>query len=138
MLDCTDIALIEELIRQRTGVSASPGYIWSRSGNIPDGTYLQSEGNPSNLVGLPVQVSTGVIRVIFYDQEVASSFDLVIFKHPSPFAEVARITVVNDNSGVIELPLPYPAVTNLDRLGCRIENGSAKSMNAGCLIQGTI
>jgi len=138
MLDCTDIAIVEELIRQRTGVSASPGYIWSRSGNVPDGTFLQSEGNPSNLVGLPVQVSTGVIRVIFYDQEISSSFDLVIFKHPSPFTEVARITVVNDNSGVIELPFPYPSVTNADRLGCKIENGSAKSMNAGCLIQGTI
>lgn len=138
MLDCTDMAIIEELIRQRTGVSASPGYIWSRSGNVPDGSYLQAEGNPSNLVGLPVQVTSGVIKVVFYDQQISSSFDLVIFKHPSPFTEVVRITVTNDNSGVITLPSPFPAVTSADRLGCKIENGSAKAINAGCLISGTV
>ena len=138
MLDGADLAMIEELIRQRTGISASPGYIWSRSGNVPDGTYLQSEGNPSNLVGLPVQVTSGVIRVIFFDQEIPSSFDLVIFKHPSPFVEVARISIVNDNSGVIYLNAPFPIVNGADRLGCRVENGSAKSINAGCLIMGSI
>jgi len=137
MLDCTDMAIIEELIRQRTGVSASPGYIWSRSGNIPDGTFLSSEGNPSNLVGLPVQVTTGVVKVIFYDQEIPSTFDLVLFKHPSPFVAVATISVVASASGVIVLPVP-PSVSINDRLGMRVINGSAKSLNAGCLLVGSV
>ena len=137
MLDCTDIAIIEEMVRQRTGISASPGYIWSRSGNIPDGTYLSSEGNPSNLVGLPVQLTIGIVKVIFYDQEVASTFDLVLFKHPSPFTVVATISIIAGASGVIVLPSP-PSVSINDRLGMRVINGSAKSLNAGCLLVGSI
>jgi len=137
MLDCADVAIIEELIRQRTDVAASPGYIWSGQGNIPDGSYLDSEGNPSNLVGLPVQTAKGKIRIMFYDSELISTYDLVLFKFPSPFTVLATVNVVASKSGLIILPSP-PSVTSADRLGMKIINGSVRNINAGCLIVGTL
>ena len=137
MLDCTDIALVEELIRQRTDVAASPGYIWSGKGSIPDGSYLDSQGLPSSLVGLPVQTAKGKVRIVFYDCENISTFDIVLFKFPSPFTTLATISVVASKSDVIILPSP-PSVTNDDRLGMRIINGSVRNINAGCLIVGSL
>lgn len=137
MLKCDDIAIVEELIRQRTGVSASPGFTWGRSGNIPDGAYLLHQSVPSNISSLPVPLGAGVITTIFFEQETSSTFDLVIFTKPS-FAVVYQKTFTGTYA-VYEIPTASrPAVSNLNRLGMQIKNGSAKNIVAGLLATGTL
>jgi hypothetical protein len=137
MLNCDDYALIEELIKQRTGVSASPGFTWGRSGNIPDGGYLLHQSVPSNIASLPMPLAAGIITTIFFEQETSSTFDLVIFTRPS-FAVVYQKTFTGTEA-VYTIPVASrPIVTNTNRLGMQIVNGTAKNIIAGLLAVGTV
>jgi len=138
MLNCDDYVIIEELVRQRSGVSASPGFTWGRSGNVPDGAYLLHQSVPSNISGIPVPLASGVITTIFFEQEITTTFDLVIFTKPS-MAVVFQHTFVAASSGVYIIPIASrPFISNADRLGMQIVNGSVKNIIAGLLAVGTI
>lgn len=137
MLGCHDIAIIEELITQKVSVSASPGFTWGRSGNAPASTYLSNDSVPSNIAGRKVPVATGVITTVFIDSEEISTFDIAIFKHPSPFTILATVSVVAAKGGNFTIPIP-PTVTDLDILGAQVSAGSCKNPVVGIIIRGTL
>jgi hypothetical protein len=137
MLGCDDISLVEEMIGQKVGVSASPGFTWGRSGNAPTGAYLSNDSVPSNVAGRKVPVSTGVITTIFIDSEELSTFDISVFKHPSPFTILATVSVVAAKGGTFPIALP-PTVTNADILGTQVTSGSCKNPVVGIIIRGTL
>jgi len=138
MLNCDDYAIIEELVRQRSGISASPGFTWGRSGNVPDGGYLLHQSVPSNISGIPVPLTSGVITTIFFEQEIATTFDLVIFRKPS-MAVVFQRTFTASSFEVYVIPTASrPFISSSDRLGMKIVNGSVKNIVAGLLAVGSV
>jgi len=138
MLKCDDLALIEEISDQKVAVSASPGFTWGRSGNISNGTYLLNDTVPSNITGRRVPISSGIIATVFVDTEEISTFEIVIFKHPSPFTTLAVVPVVSSKGGTFILNDPLPQVFSGDVLGIQIINGSCKNPVIGLIIRGTI
>lgn len=137
MLNCSDIAVVEEITTQKASVSASPGFTWGRSGNATDGSYMLNDSVPSNITGRRVPVSTGIISTVFIDSKDIATFDVRIFKHPSPFTTLAIVSVVADSGGTFKLLTP-PSVVENDILGIQIINGSCKNPVVGLIIKGVI
>ena len=138
MLTCDDIAIIEELIRQRAGTSASPGFTWGRSGNSPDGTYLLHQGVPCNISAIPMALRKGVVTTLYFEQEDPLGFDFHLFSKPAPFTTIFQHTFAAATFGVYIIPVDQrPYVDNLNRLGVQILNGTAKNIIAGILAIGT-
>ena len=137
MLNCTDIAVIEEISTQRAAVSASPGFTWGRSGAVVADSYLLNDGVPSNVTGRRVPVTTGIISTVFIDSENIDTFDVRVFKHPSPFTTLAIVSIVADRGGTFKLAVPSE-VTEGDRLGIQIINGSCKNPVIGLIIKGVV
>lgn len=140
MLDCETLAIIEEIVKQISGVSASPGFTWGRSGNLPDQTFLLNDTVPCNTSGRQVPVQSGQITTVFVVAEDPGTYDVRIFKHPSPFTTMATVSMIPayGRAKTFSLPSPLPSVTSADELGAQIINGSAKNAVVGCIIRGTI
>lgn len=140
MLDCETLAIIEEIVNQIAGVSASPGFTWGRSGNLPDQTFLLNDTVPSNVSGRQVPVQTGQITTVFVVAEDPGTYDVRIFKHPSPFTTLTAVSMVPayGRAKTFSLTAPLPNVSNVDELGAQIINGSAKNAVVGCIIRGTL
>lgn len=137
MLKCDEIALVEEMIRQRVQRTAAPPFEFARSGNVPTSSFLNHQGVPSNVTGKQVPVNIGKLTTIYVNTEAPSTFDLVVFKYPSPFTTIAVFSIIAAAGGVYTVPTP-PIVTSADQLGMRIINGSCKNIIAGYIIVGDI
>lgn len=128
-------AAIEEL-KQATAVSASPGFTWGSSGNIPSGSYLLNDTVPSNRAGRLVPVSGGSIQTIFVTAEIANTFDVIIQRNIlGVFTTLVTVSMIASRKNTFSVNIP---VSLNDEIAVKIDNGSAKNPVVGVVIKGVL
>ncbi len=142
MLKCDDLAHMEELIRQITGVSASPGFTFGDSGNKTAGSYLLNDSVPSNRTGRIVGLKSGVISNIYVGVEDNTTCTIDVQKRISPgseasnFSTLASITLTAERikaqsySGII--------IAQNEELAVKVSSGSCKNPVVALILQGTL
>jgi hypothetical protein len=121
-----------------SGVSASPGFNFGRSGNNSANTWMQVVGGvPSNRAGITVALNSPEIKQVFVANEDISTFDITIYEHEGNEVNLTTLTtvsIVSARSGSFTLSVP---VTSGRQLAVRITNGSARNINVGLQLAGS-
>lgn len=116
--------------------SASPGFVFGRSGNTPSNTWLNNEGVPSNAVGIPILVNNPELTAIIATNENTSTFTVEVYEHDgTTFTLIDSLTVTSarKNSKILTTPA---ALTTEKELAVKISSGSAKNVKVVCLLAG--
>jgi hypothetical protein len=136
MLNCDDIALIDEFIDQKVATSASPGFSWGRSGNVASGAWLQNDTVPSNITGRHTFLKNARIKKVFIANETLSTFTLDIYEHDGvTYTLLQTITVTNLRKYDESVDT---AITYNKELAIQIGTGSCKNIVCGLLIKGDL
>lgn len=117
--------------------SASPGFTWGRSGNLPAGTWLLNETVPSNRSGRTLMFAGMSITDIFTATENLDTYDLEIYSHDGNEVNLTLLTtvsVVATRSAQFNLTTPV-AVPQMKQIAARISNGSAKNCACGLVLK---
>jgi len=127
---------IEE-VSNKVLTSASPGFSFGRSGNIPSGGWLNNETVPSNISGRFVYIYSAVITKIFVSNQDVNTFDIAAYYHDGDegnltFLGRQTVTTARGGSFIVSWAVP-----NGKQIATRIENGSAKNAVAGLELSGT-
>ena len=115
--------------------SASPGFTWGRSGNLPSGTWLLNDTVPSNRAGRTVMFSGLTITDIFVGSEDADTYTLSIYSHEGNeinLTLLGTVSVVASRSSRFTVSFP---VTESLQLAALVSAGSAKNLVAGLVLK---
>lgn len=133
--DSTDVqnALTE------VGASASPGFNFGRSANVGAGTWLQVVGGvPSNKAGITVALSNAEVKEIYIANEDLSTFDITIYEHEGNEINLTSLGTVSVTSArSASFSVAY-TVTTGRQLAVRLTSGSAKNLNVGLQLSGSV
>lgn len=129
---------IEEI---NTGVqtTASPGFTFGRSGNLPANTWLQNETVPSNKAGHTVNLTAPIIQEITVSSEDIDTFNVGIYEHEGDEINLTLLTTVSIIAarGGTFTGLSV-SITAGRQLAARITDGSAKNVIVDLIVKGTI
>ena len=121
------------------GASASPGFNFGRAGNASAGTWLQITGGvPSNKAGITVALTNAEIKGIFVANENISTFDLEIYEHEGDSINLTlldTVSIVTARSASFSVMVP---VTTGRQLAIQISSGTAKNINVGLQLSGSV
>lgn len=131
--DTVQDALVE------AGASASPGFNFGRSANVNSGTWLQVTGGvPSNRAGITVALSNAEVKEIYVANQNINTFDITIYEHEGDEVNLTSLgTVSITSSRSASFSVSY-SVTTGRQLAVRLTSGSAKNINVGLQISGSI
>jgi len=121
---------------EEVGISASPGFSFGRSGNIPSNTWLNNEGVPSNKAGRYVYINNAEISRVFVSNEKVSTFDVEVFSHDGNevnLTSLGTVSVVADRGDAFTVSW---AVATDKQLAIKVSSGSAKNLIAGLELKG--
>ena len=136
MLNCDDIAIVEEIVRQKASASASPGFTWGRSGSISSGAWLQNDTVPSNITGRHTFLHNARIKKVFVSNEVPNTFTLDIYEHDGTtytLLTTKTIASLRKSDFTVDIPITYNK-----ELAMQIGTGSCKNIVCGLLITGDL
>ena len=138
-LIATDVESAIKELAATVGVSASPGFSFGRSGNNSNGTWLLVTGSvPSNRAGITVALSNPVITQVFIANENINTFDITIFEHEGDeinLTSLGTVSVVASRSATFDVNFP---LTSGRQLAVQITSGSARNVNVGLQLQGSV
>lgn len=121
------------------GASASPGFNFGRSGNISSNTWLQTTGGvPSNRAGITVALTTAEVKEIFVANQDISTFNIEVYEHEGDeinLTLLGTVSVVSARSA--SFTVSY-TVTSGRQLAVKLSTGSAKNLNVGLQLSGSI
>jgi len=134
--DLTGPAIRE--LSDRVDTSASPGFTWGRSGNVPPGSYLNQEGVPSNTTGRLVPLTSGYIATIFAACEEPTTATIEIQRRDgSTFTAIASVTLTAERKRTVNLVEGASPVSLNDELAAFVSSGSVKNPGIGIVIKGS-
>lgn len=140
--DCDLISeTVQEVIEEicnKLNTSASPGFTYGRSGNLPADTWLLNETVPSNISGRWIFTNNTSVTEIYVGTENVDTFDIALYYHDGDevgLTFVGSVSIVAATGG--KFSVNFPVVTD-KQLGVRIINGSAKNAVVGLQLEGTI
>lgn len=121
------------------GASASPGFNFGRSANVGANTWLQITGGvPSNRAGITVALTSAEIREIYVANEDISTFDITVYEHEGNEVNLTTLTTVSVSSTRSASFAVNVAVTTGRQLAVRLTSGSAKNLNVGLQLSGSL
>lgn len=117
--------------------SASPGFVFGRSGNTSSGTWLENEGTPSNTVGVPILTNNPILTAIIATNETnTATFTVEVYEHDgTTFTFVDSLIITSARTGKKILTTPA-SLTSEKELAIKVSSGSAKNVKVTCLIGG--
>lgn len=133
----TDVQGAIEELTNAVLTSASPGFSFGRSGNLPAGTWLSCETVPSNASGRYVYINSAYIKRVFVSNELTNTFDISVYYH---YGNEAGLTLLGTVSIVSALGGAFSvnwAVPTGSQIAIQISTGSAKNAVAGLELSGT-
>jgi len=135
--DFTATTVQEALVE--AGASASPGFNFGRSANVSAGTWLLVTGSvPSNRAGITVALSNAEVKEIFVANQDISTFDISVYEHEGDeinLTLLGTVSVINARSASFSVTY---TVTTGRQLAVRLTSGTAKNLNVGLQISGSI
>lgn len=118
--------------------SASPGFTWGRSGNLPNNTYLLCDTVPSNIASRVATIN-GYIAKIFVTQRNSTAFTFAVETRVGAVFTTIYTGVVPATRKVILVPTPQVNVAIGDEICIRISNtGNPQDVDLGILLKGSI
>jgi hypothetical protein len=125
---------IEE-IASGGGTGASPGFQFTRSGNIGTGAYLQVGSVPSNLTGSPIGLTSPKLVALVISNEIANTFNIQLEEHDgTTYTTIGTYSVVASRSAV------YTGLsvnlTSGKELAVKVSSGSAKNLVVNVYVKG--
>jgi hypothetical protein len=133
---------VEDAIKElanTVGVSASPGFNFGRSGNLPANTWLNVTGSvPSNRAGITVALNSPEITQVFVANEDVGTFDVEIYEHEGNEVNLTLLGTVNIVSARSASFSTSIVVTSGRQLAIKISSGAAKNCNVGLQLKGNV
>jgi len=118
--------------------SASPGFTFGKSGNVPNGTWLLNDTVPSNKAGRALYLYNSSLEAMYVRCENASTFDIEIYEHDG-ITYTLKYTINVVASRALDTILTIPvSLTQGKELAAKIVNGSAKNPVIGCQLRGSL
>lgn len=118
---------------------ASTGFVFTRNGSSPEGSWGEVNSIPSNMIGLPIDFDGAYLdRFIIINSDTAYNFTLEVFYHDGTnFTSLTTLSVVNSRVASkvgINAPIPFGK-----ELAVQVKpgRGATKSWRAVCIIKGT-
>jgi len=137
-----DCDLVSETVQEaldelctKINESASPGFTWGRSGNLPNNTWLLNDTVPSNRAGRTVMFDGLTVTDVFVATEDIDTYDIGIFSHDGNEVNLTLLTTVSIiASRSAQFTVSSPVAKN-KQLASRITSGSAKNLVAGVVLK---
>lgn len=128
-------AAIEEL-NNTVDTSASPGFTWGRSGNVPSGSWLINDTVPSNISGRSVFLTNATLEYVFVRCENPTTLDMEVYEHDGTiYTLITTITLTASRAG--DFPIASLPLTTGKELAMKLSSGSAKNPVVGCVLKGS-
>jgi hypothetical protein len=125
-------------IANKVAISASPGFTWGRSGNVPPGTWLLNDSVPSNKSGRMVFLNSASLMKVFVTNEKNTTYSIDVYEHDkTTYTLLTTVTVTANYSGTFTIT--GVNLTTGKELAMKVSSGSAntpKEVVAGVLIKG--
>lgn len=80
-MNCDDLAITEELIRQFVANAGKPSYSFGLAGSAPSDSWLDSDGRPSNKCGIPFGLNNGKLSEVWVGNELLSAYQIKVYYH---------------------------------------------------------
>lgn len=107
---------------------AAPGAMFTRSGNIPSGSYLLNGNVVSNTTGFPIRLLNAELIFISVASEAIDTYDIDIIEFDGSTENVlATINVVNARTADFTPASPIP-ITFGNELRAKLVSGSGKNV----------
>ena len=136
-LSAEDVQAAIDEISTTAAVSASPGFTWGTSGNVPAGTYLLNDSVPSNTAGRLVPVN-GQIEVIFVACEIDTTATIEIQRRVGAVFTTLTSSTLATVRKKTDILVVKPAVSKNDELAVKITGASIKNPVVGIIIKGSL
>lgn len=140
MLKGCDIAIVEQLITSGISTSASPGFVYSRSGNATPGTWLSNNSVPSNITGIPFGLDNGKVVQIWAASQNIDSYTIEVYHHLGDETSLTFLTSVNvvsvrqDFFGITDFgSVPIPKNV---QMAVKLVGGAAKNPKVALFLGG--
>jgi hypothetical protein len=126
---------IEELC-EKGGDSASSGFSWGSSGNIPANSWLNNESVPSNKTGRNFSLYNGELVSISVSNENSSTFSIELYEHDGvTFTLLATVSLIAQRS--LEALYTGISITKGRELAVKQATGSSKNPIVQVIAKGT-
>ena len=133
-----DAVTVQEALVE-AGASASPGFNFGRSANVGSGTWLLVTGSvPSNRSGITIALANAEVKAVFVANQDINTFDISIYEHEGDEINLTLLgTVTVTAARSASFAVSYAATTGR-QLAVRLTSGSAKNVNVGLQISGSL
>lgn len=119
---------------------ASPGFVFGAVDAKGEGFWLTSEGIPSNVVGVPVLFSDGIVVQAAVGTEAEASYKIGIYQHEGMGLNLIKLGEFEvDGYGAkrFELNFPVQYTSENVQLATRIESGNTKNLKVSLVLKGS-
>lgn len=135
----TDVQAAIEELKAAAAASASPGFAWSRSGNIPSDSWLLNDEIPSNRAGRTILLTSATIEKISVATEDINTYSIQIYHHEGNEINLTLLHTVNVTSTrSYQTLIPSISVPTNKQLALKVGTGSAKNLVVALIIKGNL
>jgi hypothetical protein len=116
--------------------SSSPGFTYTRFGDVFPGTWLMNGQIPSNVAGRQVYVNSPAVANISVSNEFSNTFDLDIYEHDgTTFTNLGTVSIINQRAVDFTVSL---SLTQGKELAVQLSSGQARNLIVSAQIKGSI
>jgi hypothetical protein len=114
----------------------APPFVLGLKGNASAGTWFQSEGVPSNVVGIPIFVAGGVLDIVHVkNEDDAATFEVEVYEHDGTAFTLLATVSVSSARGNLASALGV-SVTQGKEMAAKVSSGSAKNAKVAIGLKG--
>lgn len=136
---------IEDIIEDKVGLSASPGFSYGRAGSIAANTFLNRPGGtPSNQTGVNFGLENGSLDVVATGSAGSDTYSLTVFQHDGAYSNpttIAVISVTASSKEVLTKDIDFTQVGALvqnRQIAVELTTGSATNIGVDLQLSGTV
>jgi hypothetical protein len=146
LICCSELAHIEELIKQVAASAGKPSYSFGHGGAVTVLTWLDSGNSiPSNKTGIPFGLNNGLLTSLWVGNELLVAYDLSVYWHlgdETSLTLLKTVTVPNTartktfdaiDLGVVNVPVDVQIAMRVTA----VPGTNPKNMAAHATISGT-
>ena len=135
MIDCEQLAIFEEYVRQKLGTYASPGFTFGKSGTVKN-TFLLCDTVPSNLAGRIIPANGQITEIFGACEDVTSGVITVYKRVGAAFNPLTTLTFSSQRKDI-----EYKTDVNVsagDEIAAAVTTGTFKNLVFGFQVRGSL
>ena len=112
-------------------------FTWGRSGTTPVNSFLYSESGTSVAVGIRIPLTDATLEAVSVATSIAGTYNLEVYEYDGTTRTLITTIVVTAVRGVTVITASL-ALTTGRELQLKVVSGTAKNIQASCIIKGTL